>query len=188
MTISGWQLVSAVSRLSARIPNGTELYAQGYGYTQSVPIVLKPGEEAIISTGRSPIGISFHVNSCSGYLTQFQKFVPRLLTSCPRPQDDLNAQPDRLLFADNDCYNYLASLGNCRIDLSPPTTLSPACRNFIYNRVTYQGCIATHSNDAKFTRPEWRVYLGYSSNLWRDAREAVVLVDENNKLVDSLTY
>jgi len=73
--ISGWTLESAGA--STTIPEGTALLRQGVVNTQQ-PIILYPGEGAIISFGTSPVGTSFRVNTCSSLLEKFQPFTPPL--------------------------------------------------------------------------------------------------------------
>jgi hypothetical protein len=63
ISISGWRVVSDVSGNGAVIPQGTEVPRSGT-INASQPIVLQPGDRAIITSGRSPIGASFRENVC----------------------------------------------------------------------------------------------------------------------------
>ncbi len=87
ITISGWRLVSAATGNSATIPNGSQLLRTG-DVNGASPVVLHPGDTAIISSGESPVGASFRENECVGYLTQHQTFVPSLSRNCPSPRDE----------------------------------------------------------------------------------------------------
>lgn len=187
VVISNWRIESAVSGRTAYIRSGVATYQQGSA-NATEPIVLYPGEEAIVSTGRSPIGTSFRINKCSEYLTQFQEFIPSLSSQCPAPIDEASDSLDRSVYTDNTCLDYIDTLQTCRIDLTPPTNLSEACRSFIFNRLTYQGCVQEHRNDFDFKTKQWRIYLGYDESLWREKREVLALLDEQGKLVDSTTY
>ena len=185
--ITGWRLQSAVSGKTAFIRNGTSVYSSGEA-VGTEHIVLNPGDSAILSSGRSPIGTSFRENVCSGYLSQFQDFYPDIEPGCPYAEVEAEDTNDDTIFANNSCYSYLQGMSQCRVELNPPTTLPPNCRAFISNTLTYQGCVKTHRYESDFKSPTWRVYFGYSENLWRAKREVLTLLDGEGKLVDSATY
>lgn len=186
ITISDWSLMSAVNKRTAYIRQGAEVY-EPVGSSATGAIVLSPGDEAIIATSRSPVGISFRVNSCSGYLDQFQEYVPQLPHNCAYPDFEVRNAASSVQ-NDNACINYLQTIPQCRIDVAPPPSLSEQCRSFITSRLTYQGCVASHRNDADFKERQWRVYLGQTSELWRDKREVIVLLDSAGKVVDAFSY
>ena len=89
ITVTGWKLAATRSRAYGFIPQGVELYTLGSVHT-SHPITLNPGDRAVIVSGRSPVGVSFKENICSGYLERRQDFYPALSQSCPRPSDDFD--------------------------------------------------------------------------------------------------
>ncbi len=64
------------------IPQGTLTFVTGAAPVQQL-VALAPGDRAIITTGVSPVGTSFRVNSCSGYLNQVATFTPALQMNCP---------------------------------------------------------------------------------------------------------
>ncbi len=185
--ITGWRLQSAVSGRTAFIRNGTAVYSSGEAVGQE-HIVLNPGDSAIVSSGRSPVGTSFRENICTGYLSQFQEFTPDLEPNCPYPEAEAEDTNDDTIFANNTCYSYLQGMRQCTVELNPPSTLPPNCRAFISNTLTYQGCVKAHRYESDFKSRQWRVYLGYSEDLWRSKREVLTLLDSEGKLVDSSTY
>ncbi len=75
--ISGWSIESTKKKMRVSIPEGNMLFRQGVIPTLS-PILLFPGERALVSSGSSPVGISFQTNICSPTLEQFQTFYPAL--------------------------------------------------------------------------------------------------------------
>lgn len=186
ITISDWSLMSAVNKRTAYIGQGAEIY-EPTGSSAVGAIVLSPGDEAIVATTRSPIGVSFRVNACSGYLDQFQEYRPQLPHDCPYPDTEVRSAPSSVA-SDNTCINYLQTLGQCRIDVAPSITLSDQCRAFITSKLTYQGCVAAHRADADFKTRQWRIYVGHTSELWRDKREVIVLLDSSGKVVDAFSY
>lgn len=187
ISISGWSLRSAMTGRSATLPRGTRVPVTG-SVNDEEPIVLSPGEEAIVVSGRSPIGVSFRENRCTGYLSQFQSFSPSLDSQCPRPEAEVSfAQTN--IGNDNRCLDYLESMSRCRIDTTPlPLELSQECRGFITTHVTYNGCVANHRNEPSFLGKTWRVFLRYEQPLWKERREVVKLLDEQGKTVDVFVY
>ena len=185
IAITGWTLESAITGKSVSLPQGSEIFTSGS--LEEGVIVLKPGDEVTVVTGRSPVGISFRINRCSGYLTQFQTFTPTLSKSCPRAESEALSRSSSRTLPDS-CFNFLEGLGQCRIELSLPPELSQECRQFIQNDLTYNGCVALHRNETNFKNPEWRIYLSRPEELWKEKREMVKLLDGSGKLVDTSTY
>jgi len=73
--VSGWTLKSLASGSVVSIPKGTYLFFTGI-INPEEDIYLTSGETVYLVTGVSPVGISFKVNKCSGYMQQFQTFTP----------------------------------------------------------------------------------------------------------------
>lgn len=186
IAISDWSLMSAVNSRTAYIRQGLESYDPGLGNSLGA-IVLSPGDEAVLISGRSPIGHSFRLNKCSGYLDQFQEYAPQLPHECPYPDTEARFAQSTVQ-NDNTCLSYLENMNQCRIEVAPPASLTDACRQFITSRLTYQGCVNAHRADTDFKQREWRIYLGYDTALWRDKREVLVLLDSAGKVVDSFSY
>lgn len=170
------------------------------------PIVLEPREQAIITTGKitkraSYLNSSFKENICSGYLNELPGYAlqPKLSSSCPRPRDDAD-----LDLLDDGCYAFVRGLRAChtpvyreevvrttgelRQYLDKTYGLSRQCQEYVRKRFTYEWCVLTHLGDAKFYRPQWRVYLGRSLQLWNSGRESIRLYDANGLLVDEVNY
>ncbi len=154
-----------------RVPNGGTLTSLGTNPAER-PIVLAPGEKAYIISGRSPVGLSFKQNRCSGYLSQYQKFTPSLPLECPLAVDEISSPPQ--------CALYTRTLSRC----STPTdtalieryTGTPECGPLVLAKLTYSGCVDAHRYEAGFERPEWRIYLGSSVRLW-DKSKTIRLTD-----------
>lgn len=187
--LTGVTVTSAATGATGNIGKGVYLPFVGI-VNASEDIYLDPADTAYIITGRSPLGISFKINRCIGYIAQFQNFSPSLPYDCPRPIDEPLPQPPNQL---NDrCLDYIASLPVCRAFPNPPTDLntrlSRECQEHIRNEIGYNKCIGFHKNQPGFYRKEWRVYLGRSSPLWKNRREVIRLLDENNKFIQSYTY
>ncbi len=184
-TLTGLSVKSGSSGETVAIPDGTELPILGIPYNKST-ITLAPGGRAIVSTGRSPIGTSFRINKCTGYLGQFQEYVPELRKDCPYPIDELKLVGP---YEESSCRDFVSSLPRCATPRTTlPSTLSAACRSFIVEKLTYNSCALRHEGDADFYSREWRVFLGRTTELWKDKQEIMRLLDEKGVTLDALTY
>ena len=185
IAVSGWQLRSARTGRTAPIGGGVETALTGQPASPSV-IMLAPGQSAVISTGRSPVGLSFRENKCTGYLSQFQIFTPALAQRCPVPQTELQKQAG--LASDQQCLFAAGSIAPCRSVVQPPGAVSDACGMFLQQNFTYNGCVQAHRNDPDFGGGQWRIFLGQSTELWNNAGDKIDVLDMQGKVVASVMY
>ncbi len=185
--ITGWKIQSATNKRTAVIYQGIETYQPTLSSSLG-SIVMNPGDVAIVSSGRSPVGVSFKENKCTGYLSQFQQFYPDLSQNCPLPLDEATLYGNRDQTTNAACYDYLQGMSSCNTSLNPPSNLPDTCRSFVTSNLTYQGCLQRHMQDSDFKWTSWRVYLGYSEALWRSSHEVLTLLDADGKLVDSIVF
>lgn len=185
--VTGWVLKSLSTGNQVSIPKATYLYFTGMLNVEE-NILLTAGDTMYLITGISPNGASFKTNKCSGYLSQFQTFVPYISSSCPRPRDEnLSSIPN--LVINDACFDYINSMPQCKIQTKPlPVSWSYECTNFIYQKINYPSCVNTHKNDSDFYKKEWRVYLKRSSSIWKTKKETIVLYDNFGKVVDTIQY
>lgn len=186
LTISGWRIQSMKTGRMAVIGTAIETPMTGQGGTPGA-VVLRPGERAEIVTGRSPIGVSFRLNKCSGYLGQFQNFTPALAPLCPSAVGELYASGGQLS-AEKACVTAAAKIGPCRALTGPPTNVSASCGQFLTRTLSYNSCVQLHRNDADFRQNEWRIYEGNTSELWVSTGDTLVLLDQRGQLVSSTSY
>ena len=187
VAISGWAVVSSATGNGAQIPMGTEIPRSGT-VAAIQPIVLNPGDTAILDSGRSPIGASFRENKCIGYFNQFQSFSPSLQNNCPSPTTELQNFYGPNYIRDASCINYVNNLNRCQLALTPPQGLSSSCENFLQGYLNYNGCVNAHQNDLDFRSTTWRIYLGSDTSLWRTKNEVIKLVDASGNTVDAFSY
>lgn len=185
VSVTGWQLKSEVSGASLIIPSGVEVLRMG-SVNQASAIMLAPGEDAVITTGRSPAGSSFQENICTGYLDQFQAYTPSLESSCPVPLAEFDDYFENE--GDEECENFVRSIDYCSTDVDMPSEVSSTCERFVEERLTYTGCVRAHEKDADFSIPVWRVFAGGRTTLWGDDRDVIQLIDASGKIVDVLSY
>lgn len=142
-------------------------------------VMLKPGEKAIIITGKSPINTGFKPNICTGYFNFLYTFKPALPENCPAPDKESGVDDE------NDaCFLYLKTLPGCRAPLpgNIPSNVDFSCREFIDERMSYVGCVEAHKNESGFFSGEWRVYLEENEEIWSNVRESIKLFDQNGNL------
>lgn len=189
--VTGWKLESRVTKAYGFIGKGVSVPVLGSTQNVEEPIWLAPGERAVITTGRSPIGISFKENICSGYLEQYQDFTPSISRSCPTPRNEI--EEVGIERYDDECYDYVRRLPRCKIITDIPEEdeepeLTSSCRLFVEERLTHNGCTNAHRLDRDFDKGVWRVFLGSYAELWREDRDIIRLLDQNGKTVDLISY
>ena len=216
VNITGWKLRNAKDRRTfelggnlqrypadeARIPQAS-LFISPSGYSQMQNVILKPGEEAVITTGsigaRNPYPItSFKENICSGYLgaSENYSFTPPLSRSCPRPIDEPGVES-----LPNECREFIRRMRTCRTPEFDTRNrdgeicsgcvdgqlLPSSCVAFIKEHYSYQGCIANHQSDPNFSKNTWRIFLNRGWEMWAKDYETIQLFDHSGKLVDYLS-
>ena len=187
ISITGWQLESMITKKKVTIGGATPLFISGV-INAEPPISLARGEEVIISTGRSPIGASFKINKCTGYFEQFQDFKPSLKKSCPRPSDEFDRFAN-IPVTDDVCEDFVDDISRCEMPLDAyPIGTSNQCSEFVSATINYTGCVKNHRGDLDFIGDEWRVFLERNTELWREKREVIRLLDNEGKIVDIFNY
>lgn len=188
MDITGWSLQSVLTGKIYLFPKASPLFVAG-AVNAGSSVLLNPGATAIITSGSSPLGISFRENMCSGYLAQFQRFTPDIERLCPDPRDALPQTPENLRAYRASCFTYVQTIPRCRFPAGdPPPNVSPQCANFARNTYTYNGCVQQYQNRVDFYQDTWRLYLGSSRPLWNSEHDIVRLLDAHGRTVDILKY
>ena len=191
INISNWSLQSMVSDEWISLPQGAPLYALGE-VNEIQDVYLTPGESAVIATRQSPVGISFRVNRCSGFLNDTQTFEPKIKTACMKPTDILPPTAENIKKYGSSCISFVEQQKKCSYTTSESRgvdELTQECRDFIQPRLTYSHCIDIHAGDADFyDKQEWRLFLNQDYALWRENYEIIRLLDEKHRTVDVITY
>lgn len=150
-------------------------------------IILRPGEEALVLTGKSTKGANFKINKCSGYFNQFHNFTPQISPRCPNISELPSANN-----LDDDCVLYLPQIGSCQTPTSLPTNLGSNCQQFIQQHANYQGCVLDFKKDKDFDPPtggrEWRIFLNRGTEFWAKRNETIKLIDLAGKVVVEANY
>lgn len=186
--MTGWSLQSALTRARVSLPQAAATFVVGAPNTLG-PVALVPGGRAIVSSGISPVGVSFRENMCSGYLGQLQPFSPPFSATCPTPTAAIPHSQSAVARLGETCFEYLSTVPACTFPGSSLSTgLSPACRATIAERLTYNGCYQTFSPRADFYRADWRIFLGTQAPLWRQSSDVVRLLDAEGRIVSTYSY
>lgn len=189
VVITGWSLQSVLSGERVYIPQGVRTFRMGAIGSLS-EIQLDPGGSATVTTGHSPVGVSFKENMCSAYLGQFQTFSPELdRYQCPSGNDELPATVENLQTYGEACVSFVSTIKSCTLYTGNfPAEVSPACRAFVRGALTYNGCVDRYEWRPSFTRSTWRVFLNKEGSLWRSTHDVVRLLDASGRTVDVYTY
>lgn len=185
--LANWSLQSVVSGVRVPLPQAAPAFVMGI-VNAVRPISLDPGASVYVTTAASPVGTSFRENICSGYLSELQTFTPELPGECPAPSEMLPMNADTIRTYGASCFDYLDTLSSCHFTSNPPSGLSPACRSFIANSISYNGCVNTYRASPSFALPSYRAYLALRSELWGNSHDVIRLLDAEGRTVDLLTY
>ncbi len=186
INISGWRIQSLKTGRTAVIGTAVETPLTGSGGLPGA-VVLRPGERAVVTSGRSPIGVSFRANKCSGYLAQFQTFTPALVPQCPAMMEELFAAGGALA-NENTCIQAASRIAPCKTLTAPPSGVSASCSAFLTRMSSYNSCVERHRSDFDFRLNEWRVFEGNTTELWAGTGDTLVLLDQRGQLVSSASY
>lgn len=186
IVMTGWRLTSLSTGISTQIGKATQLPLIGRPGNRD-NLSVNPGDNLYITSGRSPIGLSFMTNICTGYFEENQNFTPRLARKCPLAANEPTPQhPNRF---NDQCLDYIENIGRCQtISGGLPPDMQPICSQFIIREVNYNGCINAHKDDAKFYSGEWRIFQNQSTTLWKQKREIIQLTDREGRVVSTYTY
>jgi len=186
LKITGWKLKGKTG-LDIAIGKGASYIYASIANQPQEDIYLKPGEKAVIITGKSPLGTNFKLNKCAGYFEQFNEFIPELNTKCPLLRDEY--LPSDL---NDNCLDYIDRVSSCQTIISIPYKYSfklpSSCQDYVTQNANYKTCLENHKDDSDFYLPEWRVYLDRSEELWKKKRETITLYDSKNNIIDSVSY
>jgi hypothetical protein len=187
LTATGWSIQNASNGITAPLGEASAIPSLGDVNVEQT-IVLAPDSTMYVVTGRSPKGVSFRTNKCTGYFNQFQRFTPGLRQECPTPQNEMARTPEKV--SGNDlCITYVTDIKTCEYrTTSLPGNIGSSCQDFILNTLNYSGCIRDHKADPDFYKNEWRVYLKRDQELYSNTHERIRLLDENKKIIAEVSY
>jgi len=163
-----------------RLPQASALPLQGV-VNKTEEIKISRDINVIISSGQSPLGVSFRENKCTGYLGQFQNYYPPLEKECPAQIDTVTEHNIGLL---PDCRAYVESLPMCETKLYDfPENVAPSCQVIVRSYIHYNACVEAHRDDSDFYLPIWRLYLNGAEEFWKNG-DTIKILNENGELLN----
>ncbi len=187
VSLSGWSLQSVLTGKRVPLPAASNLFVLGV-VNPVTSVSLNPGQTAVVISGASPVGVSFRENMCSGYLAQFQTFVPDIERACPDPKNAMPKIPENLQRYGAACFEFVDNLTSCTFPGHTPSSLSSACKAFVTNTYTYNGCVNMYQYRTDFRKDVWRLFLNSTAPLWSNSHDIIRLLDAGGRTVDVLTY
>ncbi|MCR4322959.1 MAG: hypothetical protein NUV61_02630 [Candidatus Azambacteria bacterium] len=179
--ITGWTVGSEKYHTSYSIPDAFEITNHPFLERRN-NIVLNDKSTVAIYTGASASGVNFRMNSCIGYLSNYYKFTPALPATCPKPNtletQKLNAY----------CQKVITKSAGCKEPSLNDILIDTECRDYLSTHFTYSKCVEANYNYYNFLTDEWRVYLGYSAEIWANEVDAILLRDEHGLVVSRYKY
>ncbi|MDO8557195.1 MAG: hypothetical protein Q7R98_01910 [Candidatus Jorgensenbacteria bacterium] len=185
--ITGWRLASNKSMYAAIIPQGVANYSPT-GPLYDGDIIIDSGTTVNVSSGISPIGKSFRLNGCTGYLNEMYKFSSSLPSNCPTSYDR-----SEITTFNGNCQSFILSQYGCHTPTPDEINRAAgyqdtACRAYL-DRFSFNSCYRTHSTESNFFSHEWRVWLNLQTPLQFDSQhDRILLLDIKGLLVDQYVY
>jgi hypothetical protein len=185
VSLASTTLRGSATKTDIPLPKAVEFLTLGVTALKT-PVSLSPDARALVTSGRSPVGTSFRVNMCTGYLDQFQTYTPALRKECPSPSEEI---AKTALAGESSCVAFVETLPRCRIYQGKfPADISSACKTFVNEKLNYNTCALAHKTDAGFYKDEWRLFLDQTTELWKKSGEIIRLLDNKGNTIDALSY
>ena len=168
--MDGWTI--KIGELNYNIDKAVIDYIHGEINDEEI-ISMWPNDKMYISLSNSPIGYSFLVNKCSGYLGQFQEYSPPLIKACPNYSNNI----------DNECQYLIPSLENCAYPQENEIKSNDNCYIRILDIANYNSCYyANYLSGNNFYGNEWRIFTGSIEEL----PNSISILDKEKLLIGSI--
>ena len=178
INISGFKIKG--KKFQKEIKKATKIWKQG---AKEKEIFVKNYQKIYLIGDKSPLGKSFLLNKCMGYLKENFQFFPDFYTSCPKPKIE------EISYLSETCQEFILNLGNCQIpnwQRNYEISRDSKCIDYLQNHFNYSSCLKNHQKDKDFFENVWYLYLGkFSLNKLHNKIE---LFDKNNKFISKYIY
>ena len=144
---------------------------------------MPPKGKLTIYAGKSPVGYSFRINQCVGYLNQNFKFIPALPNYCFK---ETNINETRKFSAY--CQKIISQASSCKEPNLNDVLIDNECRQYLSERFSYSQCVIRNSNFFDFFRDEWMGYLDQPKEIFANDHDEVYLRDPDGLVVDRYKY
>jgi len=183
ISVSGWTLESKTDYTS--IPQAIKNLSYSFSTKEYSDIILNHDDELIVSMGKSPNGINFRVNKCSGYFNNSYTFYPSLDENCPELDESEYSHLKKT------CRDFIEDLDKCEVpNYSSDHTVNgdSQCTSFLNAHFNYSGCYTDYYQDIDFFESEWRVFINKSVDIFNDYTDKIILKDNGGMVVDEYEY
>jgi len=187
--ITGWNIKT--NHGGFIMPQAVNVYAPSgfYGPSPEEDIIISGNANISIYTNKSPIGVNFRLNKCTGYLSNSHTFNPPIFQTCP------TVSRSEVSYLSGQCQSYIFSLGSCQepsisiYNSFPGNDEGNACRQFL-SKINAITCFQKYHGDADFLSNEWRIWINWTglNNILDSQHDTVRLLDKNGLLVDQYIY
>ena len=144
-------------------------------------IMLSSGGSAEINVGLSPLGGSFRVNDCLGWLGNIYN-VGSSLNSCS--DFKLSDIPG----LDSRCQELILNTSSCRVPSDDILNQhSSQCRKWVEQNMNYNACVLKNRNDSDFYK-EWQIYTGNANPIYDPLHDRIELINRSGVLIDRYEY
>lgn len=180
--LTGWTIGSKKLNTRYNFPEAYDVPQHIY-YPDKKEITLPPKGKLTVYAGKSPVGYSFRINQCVGYLNQNFKFSPALPNYCFK---ETNINETRKFSAY--CQKIISQTSGCKEPNLNDVLIDSECRQYLSERFNYSQCVIRNSNFFDFFRDEWMVYLNQPKEIFANDHDEVFLRDPNGLVVDIYKY
>ncbi|MEK7067042.1 MAG: hypothetical protein AAB949_01555 [Patescibacteria group bacterium] len=179
--LSGWTIGSKKFNTRYGFPEAYDVPQHVY-YPDKKEIILPPKGKLTVYAGKSPMGYSFRINQCVGYLNQNFKFSPALPNYCAK------ADPNEAKKFSAYCQKIISQTSGCKEPNLNDALIDSECRQYLSERFNYSQCVIRNSNFFDFFRDEWMVYLDQPKEIFANDHDDVLLRDPDGLVVDRYKY
>ena len=183
INISGWTIQT--NKESINIPQGIKSLGYYFSTKEYSDIILDYKNEVIISMGKSPKGINFRVNKCSGYFNESSTFYPSLGKSCPVLKESEYSHLKKT------CRDFIKKISKCGVpDYTNNLDISvdSQCTSFLNDNFSYNKCYTNYYYDVDFLENKWRVFMNKSYDIFDNYNDKIILKDRGGLVVDKYVY
>jgi len=167
-------------KFQKEIKKATRIWKQG---AKEEDVIAKNYQKIYLIGEKSPLGKSFLLNKCMGYLKENFQFFPNFYTRCPKPKIE------EISHLSETCQEFILNLRNCEIpnwQKNYEISRDSKCVDYLQSHFNYSSCLKNHQKDKDFFEDAWYLYLGeFSLNKLHNKIE---LFDKNNKFISRYIY
>lgn len=182
INLTGWTIGSKKLNTRYNLPQTAYEVPQHVYFPNQKEIVLPPKGKITIKAGKSPLGYSFRINQCVGYLNSSFKIAPSLPNLCPKPDQSETKKLSAY------CQKIISQSAGCKEPNLNDILIDSECREYVSERFNYSQCVIRNSNFYDFFKDEWIAYLDQPKEIFANNDDIISLRDPNGLIVYNYKY